>query len=330
MFAQEAPVLDPLPDALQAAVETHERLLANTQPDRELLQSVVEALLRWDPGDTITVAFYGGPPDVHRAIADAAQAWTEHANLTLDFGEENGTFRSWSPADRRYAADIRIGFDAEFQPGYWSLVGQNSVQRRIAGPGAPSMNFGGFDATLPDDYAATVLHEFGHALGFQHEHAHPSGGCDDEFRWSDDRGYRRTADRFGQFVPDAEGRRPGIYTVMAGPPNRWSKSKVDANLRQLEASNAFQLGRFDRLSIMKYHFPEWMFTRGTASVCYTERNLALSPGDIQGARRAYPRSAAEAREHARRGRDALNAALPALDEDLGEVVRKRLEALAGR
>ena len=329
MFEQDALVLDPLPEAIQAALENHNRLLANTQEDPDVLQSVVETLLRWDAGDVITVAFRGGTADLHRKIAQAASEWTKHANLRFDFGEQAGAFRKWSPSDTQYAADIRIGFDTVFQPGYWSVVGRNSVQPAVVGPGAASMNYGGFDTRLPAEFAATVMHEFGHAIGFQHEHAHPTGGCDNEFRWNDDPGYRRTVDANGQFIPDAAGRRPGIYTVLAGPPNRWSKAKVDHNLKQLPNSSAFQLGPFDRQSIMKYSFPDWMFTRGTASVCFTARNVVLSGGDISGARRAYPQSASEVRDAARRGRDALNAVLPAADADLGGTLRARLEKLIG-
>jgi hypothetical protein len=329
-MTEETLRLDPLPDGLQAAVETHTRLLANQSDDMAQLQAVVETLATWDAGDVVRVAFNGGDAALHRKIADAALGWTQHANIQLDFGEQNGAFRTWAAADTRYTADIRISFDRVFQPGYWSLVGRHSVEPNIVAFGGASMNFGGFDIRLPQDFASTVLHEFGHALGMHHEHASPAGGCDDEFRWNDDPGYRGTVDGVGQFIPDTDGRRPGIYTVLAGPPNRWSKAKVDRNLRQLAPSSAFQVGPFDVKSIMKYHFPDWMFTRGKASVCYSEENLVLSDGDIIGIEKAYPRSATEQRDQARRAHDVLTAAATSNPEIARAAFRARLSGLAAK
>src|SRR5262249_26611594 len=104
-------MVDPLPDALQAAVENHTRLLANQHERSEMLEAVFETLLKWEPGDTITVAFMGGTPALHRDIMNAANEWTRHGNFSFDFGEKNGSFRSWSRTDTSYAADVRIGFD---------------------------------------------------------------------------------------------------------------------------------------------------------------------------------------------------------------------------
>jgi hypothetical protein len=329
-MADQTLVVDPLPDALQAAVETHTRLLANQQEEPARLQSVVESLLTWDPGGTITVAFLGGSSALHQKIADAATEWTRHANVSLDFGQRGRPFRLWSATDTAYSADIRIGFDNVIQPGYWSLIGRSSIEPNIIAVNGPSMNFGGWDTRLPDDFAATVLHEFGHALGLHHEHSSPAGGCDNEFRFSDDPGYRRSVDEFGEFVPDSAGRRPGIYTVLSGPPNRWSKAKVDFNLRQLPRSSAFDVGPFDNKSIMMYHFPAWMFVRGESSVCFSERNEALSPRDIEGIKRAYPHSESQRRELARRTRETLTAVAETdIDDDLRARIRKRLAEHGG-
>ena len=70
------------------------------------------------------------------------------------------------------------------------MVGNDSIDPTIVGAGEASMNFGGFAQGPPPGWEATVLHEFGHALGFQHEHQLPVGGCDLEFRWEDDPGYQ--------------------------------------------------------------------------------------------------------------------------------------------
>jgi hypothetical protein len=170
------------------------------------------------------------------------------------------------------------------------MVGNDSTNPTVASAGEPSMNFGGFADSLPGDWAATVLHEFGHALGFQHEHQHPGGGCNLDFRWEDDAGYTPTVDGFGQFIPDSSNKRPGIYTVLGGPPNRWPQWKVDHNLRQLTNSHAYMVSPFDPKSIMKYYFGDWMFREGTHSHCFSQRNTALSERDKSGIRDAYPSS----------------------------------------
>jgi hypothetical protein len=132
------------------------------------------------------------------------------------------------------------------------------------------------------------MHEFGHALGFEHEHASPTDGCDAQFRWDDDPGYVPTTDQFGQYTIDPSGKRPGIYTTLGGPPNSWDRAKIDFNLRQLKDSSAYITSAFDNRSIMKYFFEDWMFVDGKHCTCYSEPNLVLSAGDIAGVRAAYP------------------------------------------
>ncbi len=195
-----------------------------------------------------------------------------------------------STTDTAYAADVRISFNQE---GYWSLVGQDSVNSAIIQPGQASMNFGGFTLFRPADWEGVVIHEFGHAFGFEHEHQNPIGGRDDEFRWKDDPGYLPTTDTAGEYIQDSQNKRPGIYTVLGGPPNSWLQAKVDFNLRQLPDSHAYMIGPFDRNSIMKYYFPAWMFASGEQSRCYSKENLQLSAGDKTGFAKAYPAAPAD-------------------------------------
>lgn len=260
---------------------------------------IVPTLQRWRPGSVVRVAFEEGPPELHARIAEAANRWVTigGANITLSFKDNAGNFRKWSGSDTVYAAEIRIRFTPEraADAGYWSHVGRDSINRRIAGGGAgqASMQFDSFHHELPADWDTIVLHEFGHALGFEHEHQNPNGGCD--FRFLDDVGYVPTRNVNGVYINDTAGRRPGLYTFLSGEPNNWDKPRTDANLGQLKTSSAFLAEAFDKYSIMKYFFDAGMFVNGANSACYTKRdsNLKLSPQDIAGVKLAYPNQAAQ-------------------------------------
>ncbi|MCG8506939.1 MAG: hypothetical protein MI755_20205 [Sphingomonadales bacterium] len=288
------PRLEALPSKIQARLEARERFLMSLPRTREGVtpfELIVEDANLWEPGGVVKVAFFGGSSDLHEQIAEVALKWTDHANLTLDFGHDQATgrFRQWSPRDRDYAADIRIGFE---RSGHWSVVGTDSANRSIVGPGEASMNFDGFIDRLPARWEGTVLHEFGHALGAHHMHQHPTRGCDDEWRWYDDAGYVRTHRNNNPEEPltaDHKGRLPGLYNYLAGPYNHWTKVQVDFNLRQLANTSAYRHGRFDRESIMLYAFDPWMFKNGADSACFTGRRAnVLSPQDRSSIAEYYP------------------------------------------
>ena len=285
-----APLFEAYPERVLARIELRNQQLRQVAPrgiGGATFEQVVQTVGRWKPGSKVTVAFYGGGPALHRDIANVAREWTRpgRANLQLDFGNEtNGKFREWSPNDTAFAADIRIAFH---EGGYWSYVGADSINTAVVKPNEPSMSLAGFHVQRPPDWQGVVIHEFGHALGFWHEHQHPQQPCD--FRWNDDAGYVPTVDAFGQYIRDPSGRRPGLYTVLGGPPNYWPRWKVDANLAAITTSHMFDVSPFDNSSIMKYSFDGWMFVSGTNSHCYsTADNNQLSQRDIEAARRAYP------------------------------------------
>jgi hypothetical protein len=286
-------VLESLPNRFQARTEQRKRTLSQVPPAPSLglaPKAVLNLTKRWSNGQTIKIAFKGGSEALHKQIADVASGWTQFANLHFDFGVDpaTGKYRAWKPSDADFTADIRVSFD---QPGYYSLVGRDSVDRIISRPNEESLNLQGFDQSLPADWKGVTLHEFGHAIGFEHEHQGPAAMCD--FRFDDDPGYVPTTDDFGQYIPDPAGKRPGIYTQLGGPPNNWPQAVVDHNLRNLPASSAYDEGPFDKNSIMKYFFEDYMFVAGRNSPCFTDtENVVLSALDKQGAARVYPRASA--------------------------------------
>jgi hypothetical protein len=318
------------PDRVIKALDRRQRSL-NVPPDRSAhIQAVISVAKQWDPGHTITVAFQGGSPSLRQQIMEAAKPWSDAANVVFDFGSNPsaGVFREWSNADTSYAADIRIGF---VPGGYWSQIAKDSVDPSIAKPGEESMNFEGFAGNLSPDQQATVLHEFGHALGFEHEHQNPQEPCDTDFRWDDDPGYVRTQDTFGQFVPDAGRRRPGIYTFLEGPLNNWSKDQIDFNLRRLPNTADYRLSPFDVKSIMKYYFDVWMFVGGKDDRCYSSPNNVLSAEDKEAVLETYPRSGPLMQDAILKQTKAINEmlGLKNLPQDMVVEYRANLKSLKG-
>lgn len=294
--------------------------------DSESVQSVILKSRVWNPQEQpLTVAFLGGSVDLREKIVSTVGAWSSAANIKFDFGTP-GAFREWATTDRAYKADIRIAFD---EKGYWSFVGSDSIDPSVTGPGQASMNFQDFTQSLPDDWEGVVLHEFGHAIGFEHEHQSPGGNCDAEFRYQDDAGYVATKDMYGSFVQDSQGRRPGIYTVLGGPPNNWSSQQVDFNLRQLSNTTDLRFSAFDVKSIMMYSFQSWMFVNGDQSSCYTPENQNLSQQDQRAALETYPRDVNAAISTAIRNFSALQtlATQSRLSQDIKAQAQSRIQKM---
>jgi hypothetical protein len=285
-------ILEAFPDSVQASIENHQKQLAIAAQSVTSVPSylLVPTLNRWQPGSAVRVAFSGGDSELRSRIEDAANEWTKPgiANIKFQFRDATGKFLEWSATDPDFRAEIRVAFGSGNGGGYWSHVGRDSINRDMTGgrPGEASLNLDSFDQGLPPDWRAVVIHEFGHALGFQHEHQNPVGGCD--FRFEDDAGYVQTKDAQGWFITDPNGHRPGLYTLLGGYKNYWPRAKVDFNLKALQVSSAYLVGQFDKLSIMKYFFGAFMFAGGENSPCYTNsENLVLSAQDKEGARKAY-------------------------------------------
>jgi hypothetical protein len=276
---------------IQALEQQRQQLEAASMEIGAGLQSVVSISRSWTPGATITVAFKGGSTELRTRIIDATRPWTDAANIHLDFGDASQGYRQWSTSDSTYRGDIRIAFDGPPEGGYWSMVGRDSINTALRGSNMSSMNLEGFTEGLPWDWQAVVLHEFGHALGFEHEHQNPASTCEQEYRWNDDPGYTATRDSRNQFIRDHQGRYPGIYSVLGGPPNSWSGEQIDFNMRRFANTTDLLFSSFDRDSIMKYRFDSQLFRNlsvSTSSGCYSPATFVLSAQDRQAAARKYP------------------------------------------
>src|SRR4051794_198694 len=253
--ATEATVWEaPLPANIQAQYPS---------PDAAV-RHVIDQYKVWKTGTVLSVCFFGGDPQLRHFVAEAAQLWTGHGNLQIDFGE-GANLRDCRPSQPSH---IRVSFTPA---GNWSFVGTDSVRTDLT---SPSMNLGvangvAFALVDKDELRGVTLHEFGHALGLQHEHQSPKAGCEVEIKW------------------------PAVYQRLGGPPNNWDKNTVDLNLRPLLVSARLRLSEYDRQSIMHYALPSWMFIRGQQSSCFIQPNHRLSPLDIADFGKAYPPTAKE-------------------------------------
>ncbi|MFK0256598.1 hypothetical protein [Streptomyces sp. NPDC090445] len=290
--------LESLPDDVVAAIEVRDRWRRRASAGGGL-EFLVTDIARWRPGSTVRVAFLDGNDQLHADIAAATAQITDACNLKLDFGHDEaaGTFRRWTTADTAFAAEIRVSFDL---PGFFSLVGTDSTDRTIGAGGGPvggnpgqrSLNLGRFTVNRPAQWEGTVRHEFLHALGFHHSHQNMRGTCESEFRWDDEAGYVPTQDARGVFVEDAHGRQPGIYTYLAGEPNRWPRAKVNHNLRTQDDPDVVA-GPFDARSVMLYRFPPFFYKSTPSSCAPTGNGQNLSDGDKRGLNLLYPHTTDE-------------------------------------
>src|SRR5262249_40538938 len=155
-------------------------------------------------------------------VALIASQWMRYANVLFNF-EEGGAPRLCRDSG---GADIKVAF--EDNKGWWSVPGTTSRTQN------PSMNlqFYGVDTpTLANgqpapeaSMRATILHEFGHALGLLHEHQSPNANCEAEIDWD------------------------AAYKI--GAQIGWDRVLVDRNFRQLAMSSSLNATTVDRRSIM--------------------------------------------------------------------------------
>ena len=170
-----------------------------------------------------------------------AREWEQVANIKFEFVPSISN------------AVIKVGFRT---PLSYSWIGRDAL---VNPSNELTMNFGWLFSNLNEtDFREVVLHEFGHALGFIHEHQ--SAGA--TINWDKEK----------------------VYAYFTAPPNSWTREMVDRNIFTRFSVTTTNYSAYDRFSIMHYAFPPELTLDGISA----PRNTNFSATDQQYARLCYP------------------------------------------
>jgi serralysin len=175
----------------------------------------------WSPGDVITVGF--ATNETTQLVIDKvklyAKQWETIANIKFQFVDLS-------------QAKVRVGFAKDNTS--WSWVGRDVLTNTF---NQKTVNFGWFDNTTSEtEFRRVILHEFGHVLGFVHEHQSPNANIP----WDKEK----------------------VYALFALPPDSWDRAKVDANVFAKYSQNSTNSSTYDPSSIMHYFFSADLTTNG--------------------------------------------------------------------
>jgi hypothetical protein len=191
----------------------------------------------WPQHSTITISLFDMPEKAKDYVKKNINLWQPHTNLKFKFIETND-------------GDIRISGKKDGTDSH-SAVG---TQAQRLPKDSPTMHID-LEQTA-DMLNQTIRHEFGHALGLEHEHQHP----DHTINWDKDRWYE-------------EGVRLGL-----------SKAEIDHNVLNPFDPDLTTRSAYDPKSIMHYKTPAWVTTDGY-EVPFNEE---LSEGDKAFMMSIYP------------------------------------------
>ncbi len=204
-----------------------------------------ETAKMWSPGETIKVfiSTTNGSSQLVELVKSTAKQWEGIANIKFDFSprtKSEGQIKVWFNATNRY----------------WSWIGRDVLSNVL---NENTMNFGFVNRGMSvEEMQRIILHEFGHALGFIHEHQSPVAGI----QWDKDK----------------------VYQLFAEEPNKWSRADVDFNIFARYSATTTNFSAYDPTSIMHYQIPAALTINGVG----TPMNFGFSSQDIRYAGMIYP------------------------------------------
>lgn len=129
-------------------------------------RSVAAPAKFWTNGQTLRIAITRYDEAMFQAVVAAINQWAPHVNLNFEFIELDDN-------DELYDGDIRILL-SHFKDGAGSSVIGTDARNIL--PHLPTMVLGAdYQSSF---FTVAAMHEFGHALGVEHEHQHPDAPLD--------------------------------------------------------------------------------------------------------------------------------------------------------
>lgn len=209
--------------------------------DNEIIASglVANRSKLWPNGSRLRVKFLNGNADRRALVRRLADNWTRYANLNFVWVEEG-------------PAEIRVSFTSA---GNNSTLGTDALKRPNQSQETMSLGSLGMDPIKRDKI---ILHEFGHAIGLEHEHLSPNS----EIVLDREKVTRECRMRYG-FTPEV-------------------CENAIFKLLQEDVVDAFE---FDPHSVMNYFFHESHYANHSPRTRIIGR---LSLGDKLGISQVYP------------------------------------------